>query len=170
MGSGCFATASFWRSGLRPSLLPSAKLKPRLRITRLGCRHQRRAHRRTLSRRLRFRNRTGPPDDGNRRSSKANFRSRYAICFSDSEICFPASDSFLSRSISSCRSRSFSRLRRSFSRSSGRCSDCSGFAPCDERCLPLRALKHIHCQVSQPNARSNVKILRGFCNRPFPTT
>jgi hypothetical protein len=66
-------------------------------------------------------------------SRKASFRSRSAICFSASE------------------------LRRSFSRSSGRCSVCNGFAPSDERCLLLAALKHIHCQVFQQRSRSNVK-------------
>ena len=81
-------------------------------------------------------------------SRNASFRSSSAI--------------FLSRSISSCRSLSTSRLRRSFSRSS-----CSGFNGSSSRVWRRDALKHIHCQVFQPISRSKHKILKDFCDTTF---
>ncbi len=66
---------------------------------------------------------------------------------------------FLSRSISSCRSLSTSRLRRSFSRSS-----CFGFTGSSWRGWRCVALKHIHCQVFQAISRSKPKILKDFCD------
>ena len=69
---------------------------------------------------------------------------------------------FLSRSISSCRSLSTSRLRRLFSRSS-----CSGFNGSFSRGCRCVALKHIHCQVFQAISRSKPKILKDFRNATF---
>ena len=85
----------------------------------------------------------------------ASFRSSSAICFSASAI-------FLSRSISSCRSLSISRLKRSFSRSS-----CSDFTGCSRRGWRCDALKHIHFQVFQLISRSKPKILKDFCKATF---
>ena len=81
------------------------------------------------------------------------------------EFCNPnasfrsSSKIFLSRSISSCRSLSTSRLRRSFSRSS-----CFGFTGSSWRGWRCVALKHIHCQVFQAISRSKPKILKDFCD------
>ena len=97
----------------------------------------------------------------------ACLRSRSAICFSDSAICLSASTSFLSRSVSSSRNLSFSRFRRSTSRSSCRESDCADFAACNCRCWRCEALKHPHGQVFPVRSRPNLQILKDFCDATF---
>ena len=95
-----------------------------------------------------------PSEDGGF-EDVVEFCSRNASFRSSSKI-------FLSRSISSCRSLSTSRLRRSFSRSS-----CSGFNGSSSRGWRCDALKHIHCQVFQAISRSKPKILKDFCDATF---
>jgi hypothetical protein len=88
-----------------------------------------------------------PSEDGGF-EDLVEFCSRNASFRSSSKI-------FLSRSTSSCRSLSTSRLRRSSSRSS-----CSGFNGSSSRGWRYGAPKHIHCQVFQAISRSSLRFLK----------